>query len=138
MVEFARFWHRIRFLLQRPSNSLVEKAMSSAPQELNQALIADEPKTNTTTTELARPNSGLESFLEAFLQERNIRWMLGIGVLILLGSSLMFVTKNWDAMNTIWQYAVLLGYTGLIHVSCLLYTSPSPRDLSTSRMPSSA
>ena len=25
-----------------------------------------------------------------------------------------------------------------IHYSCLLYTSPSPRDLSTSRMPSSA
>ena len=27
---------------------------------------------------------------------------------------------------------------GDLHVSCLLYTSPSPRDLSTSRMPSSA
>ena len=25
-----------------------------------------------------------------------------------------------------------------IHIGCLLYTSPSPRDLSTSRMPSSA
>ena len=25
-----------------------------------------------------------------------------------------------------------------LHASCLLYTSPSPRDLSTSRMPSSA
>ena len=28
-------------------------------------------------------------------------------------------------------------HIGLLH-SCLLYTSPSPRDLSTSRMPSSA
>ena len=27
---------------------------------------------------------------------------------------------------------------GLRYVACLLYTSPSPRDLSTSRMPSSA
>ena len=27
---------------------------------------------------------------------------------------------------------------GQIHMGCLLYTSPSPRDLSTSRMPSSA
>ena len=26
----------------------------------------------------------------------------------------------------------------LLHLTCLLYTSPSPRDLSTSRMPSSA
>ena len=28
--------------------------------------------------------------------------------------------------------------TAALHLSCLLYTSPSPRDLSTSRMPSSA
>ena len=27
---------------------------------------------------------------------------------------------------------------GTLYVACLLYTSPSPRDLSTSRMPSSA
>ena len=33
----------------------------------------------------------------------------------------------------------LFGYTGLASLmACLLYTSPSPRDLSTSRMPSSA
>ena len=42
------------------------------------------------------------------------------------------VTETINSMdyNTGWQYAV----TG----TCLLYTSPSPRDLSTSRMPSSA
>lgn len=89
--------------------------MSSAPQKLNQALISDEPTPKPPVAEPARSTSALESFLEAFLQEKNIRWMLGIGVLILLGSSLMFVTKNWNAMDTIWQYAVLLGYTGLVH-----------------------
>ena len=31
-----------------------------------------------------------------------------------------------------------VGYEGALGESCLLYTSPSPRDLSTSRMPSSA
>ena len=30
------------------------------------------------------------------------------------------------------------NYTPILILSCLLYTSPSPRDLSTSRMPSSA
>jgi len=30
------------------------------------------------------------------------------------------------------------GESGKLEVICLLYTSPSPRDLSTSRMPSSA
>ena len=38
---------------------------------------------------------------------------------------------------------VMCGYVigsneGVLYISCLLYTSPSPRDLSTSRMPSSA
>ena len=37
------------------------------------------------------------------------------------------------------QKAELMGYEPVIRVHiCLLYTSPSPRDLSTSRMPSSA
>ena len=34
--------------------------------------------------------------------------------------------------------AWFIGFTSDIIVGCLLYTSPSPRDLSTSRMPSSA
>ena len=33
---------------------------------------------------------------------------------------------------------MLLGLLGVLLTICLLYTSPSPRDLSTSRMPSSA
>jgi len=35
------------------------------------------------------------------------------------------------------EYVNMTEGTGLVHI-CLLYTSPSPRDLSTSRMPSSA
>ena len=42
--------------------------------------------------------------------------------------------------------ALRLGYEGYVHIqfdiakdgTCLLYTSPSPRDLSTARMPASA
>ena len=37
-----------------------------------------------------------------------------------------------------WNFAQQFGEPDLIVASCLLYTSPSPRDLSTSRMPSSA
>ena len=33
---------------------------------------------------------------------------------------------------------ILFIASGAFHLTCLLYTSPSPRDLSTSRMPSSA
>ena len=34
--------------------------------------------------------------------------------------------------------ALVAGWAGSMALYCLLYTSPSPRDLSTSRMPSSA
>ena len=36
------------------------------------------------------------------------------------------------------QWGSLMGILGISSNICLLYTSPSPRDLSTSRMPSSA
>ena len=38
----------------------------------------------------------------------------------------------------VWDCAVALSRMFERHQHCLLYTSPSPRDLSTSRMPSSA
>ena len=46
--------------------------------------------------------------------------------------SLDLMEKDWD-FDPILHDFVLGKYT-----DCLLYTSPSPRDLSTSRMPSSA
>ena len=43
--------------------------------------------------------------------------------------------KNYVAVATL-AFAMLTSCAG--QKDCLLYTSPSPRDLSTSRMPSSA
>ena len=45
-----------------------------------------------------------------------------------------------DAFSeTIFCYTnIIRNKDGGTHMTCLLYTSPSPRDLSTSRMPSSA
>ena len=61
------------------------------------------------------------------------------------GTLLRFATANW--VNAHWPRHFYLGtlavnligclLIGLLY-GCLLYTSPSPRDLSTSRMPSSA
>ena len=42
--------------------------------------------------------------------------------------------KGLDATVKAWRHTKF----GFIFIPCLLYTSPSPRDLSTSRMPSSA
>ena len=45
----------------------------------------------------------------------------------------------WFGGDDGWRYAIALtGVISFLFSFCLLYTSPSPRDLSTSRMPSSA
>ena len=47
--------------------------------------------------------------------------------------------RNLDAMDYIADHAFIKeGYSVVCYMSCLLYTSPSPRDGLLSRMPSSA
>ena len=47
-------------------------------------------------------------------------------------------TNHLDAETVAWLEKHLREFKGAVLIICLLYTSPSPRDLSTSRMPSSA
>ncbi|MDX1607396.1 MAG: hypothetical protein R3202_14485, partial [Candidatus Competibacterales bacterium] len=56
-------------------------------------------------------------FLDGFLQERNIRWLLACGALILLGSSLMLVVEGWGHYSPGWQYLTMLAYTVAIHAA---------------------
>ena len=46
--------------------------------------------------------------------------------------------SNWDQNTIVVAPTPNATYTIQVNYICLLYTSPSPRDLSTSRMPSSA
>ena len=57
--------------------------------------------------------------------------------------------KPFHKYRSVWEHAelmerlrrirhVALDMDGTIYMGCLLYTSPSPRDISGSRMPSSA
>ena len=63
--------------------------------------------------------------------------------------SLTLVLEWWPLLNGSWPPSVLLSGAALVpglalvrllrqHHDCLLYTSPSPRDVEESRMPSSA
>ena len=55
---------------------------------------------------------------------------------------------DWDGFAAILEHLVAAGVDGIVvggttgeyyaHSTCLLYTSPSPRDVEESRMPSSA
>ena len=66
----------------------------------------------------------------------NYEWTNGGGTVI--GNTRMMTILPTDA-NAISPYRVSVTVDGCTSpLACLLYTSPSPRDLSTSRMPSSA
>jgi hypothetical protein len=69
------------------------------------------------TVPAERPDgrSALARFLDNFLQERNIQWVLVAGVIILLGSTLMLVVTHWQSYTPIWKYLIMLGYTGVIY-----------------------
>lgn len=56
----------------------------------------------------------LARFLDSFLQEKNIKWMLGVGMLILLGSSLLPVTMHWGELPPFWKNCVFLTYTTFV------------------------
>ena len=67
-------------------------------------------------TTQAEERSRLERFFDSFLQESNIKWLLCVGVMILLGSSLMLVTEHWGQMPPFWKCGLLIGYTSFAFV----------------------
>ena len=65
-------------------------------------------------------------------------YMSGKGI-VLEEPSVVAIDKNTEEPRAVGKEAkLMLGRTPESVDACLLYTSPSPRDLSTSRMPSSA
>lgn len=65
--------------------------------------------------EAVAPRSAWERFFDVFFQEQNIQWILGFGILILLGSSLMLVTSHWHTYTPVWKHLILLTYTAGLH-----------------------
>ena len=97
----------------------------------------DEPESRTKTTLQPELASGFKLG----------KTLLGLGAFVLLTGNILVLTNHLKPSSS------MAGMEGMDHgdmdhgsmshdemmaVDCLLYTSPSPRDLSTSRMPSSA
>ena len=81
------------------------------------------------------PQSRVLRWFDTFLQEQNIRWILGLGMLILLGSSLMLVTSQWESYTSNWRLGILLGYTAGVHaVGQIAYRSLGLRKTGTGLM----
>ena len=65
----------------------------------------------------------------------------GYGITLTEASTVIYYSNNYDLEKRLQSEdrAHRIGQkNSVLYIDCLLYTSPSPRDLSTSRMPSSA
>ena len=95
---------------------------------------------------LTTPNDAVKSGITAIHQETVLFDELSVAENIFIGHAprTRFGLVDWAKMNSDAGHlletvgATIPATTLLRDLSCLLYTSPSPRDLSTSRMPSSA
>ena len=68
-------------------------------------------------------------------------WVISMGMLAATAFFFMergSVAAGWRTSVTVAGLITGIAFIHYMYMSCLLYTSPSPRDLSTSRMPSSA
>jgi hypothetical protein len=68
-------------------------------------------------TPASEPGSLLVRFCDGFLQERNIKWVLFVGIAILFGSSLMLVTTHWDNYTPAWKCLTLLFHVGAVYAA---------------------
>lgn len=68
------------------------------------------------SAELDETHSPPAGFADNFLQDRNIKWILGVGTAILLGSSLMLVSSQWSGYSAIFKQLIILAYTALVFV----------------------
>ena len=61
--------------------------------------------------------SPIVRFFDSFLQEKNIKWLLGIGTILVLGSSMRLIGSHWTEYPPVWKYLVILAYTAIIFIA---------------------
>ena len=78
------------------------------------------------------------------------KFFISAGLPVIIAGSLLMLIKIWDAVNdpligwlsdrtkSRWGPRIPWMVAASVPLGCLLYTSPSPRDRTRSRMPSSA
>ena len=78
------------------------------------------------------PGPGLAIRILGEITREKVRMLQEVDAIFIQG------LKKWDLYDQIWQAGDMFLPINSVGVICLLYTSPSPRDRTRSRMPSSA
>ncbi len=98
------------------STSRPEFAQDSPIDAILMDATENDPSRNASSTK----RSLLETFLDSFFHPSNIRWLLVIGASIVLASSVMLVSREWNHWHNAIKFLTILGYTGTIFVASQL------------------
>ena len=114
--------------------------IADAPDEKNETILEGRYRADDLEAQLVRPPHEIRELMALVFQVKRFfdanAILVAIATLALLGLVVMLSLKlRAREMETMFRLGCSRGTMLWI---CLLYTSPSPRDLSTSRMPSSA
>jgi hypothetical protein len=63
------------------------------------------------------PTSGLYRFLQSFVEEANLNWLLYLGIFLIVASSVFLVASQWSSIPYVLQYLILLLYTSGFYVA---------------------
>ena len=127
-------------------SSWLESDLSNLPQAPLDALRAHLAAASTTPMDVQLVHGDFRAAnvltrgtqVIAVLDFEEMRFDSPVGELARSAVMLGTLFHDWGPVSPQVHEALLEGYENVRPLSCLLYTSPSPRDLSTSRMPSSA
>ncbi|MBW4431886.1 MAG: DUF2157 domain-containing protein [Pelatocladus maniniholoensis HA4357-MV3] len=80
------------------------------PEEATVTSEAVQLSVNAIAPEPAKPNFATE-ILQSFLSELSVRWLLFLGVFLVVLSSGVLAASQWEKFPTVGQYGVLFAYT---------------------------
>jgi hypothetical protein len=99
-----------------PDSELAESLMTTTRQSqvLAAAPIAASTPTSTSIPSLPTPSLPTHWFargLQAWMAELSVRWLLLLGVFLVVVSSAVLAASQWDAVPPVGQYGILFAYT---------------------------
>ena len=127
---------QVKEAMNRINASEREKVAAQFEGEAQKILIVEKAKAEAESKRLQGQGIADQRREIARGLEDSVKVLNGVDINSQEASALIVVTQHYDTLQSVGAEAN--SNLILLPNSCLLYTSPSPRDLSTSRMPSSA
>ena len=133
MYHRVNWGDRARGIVRKLDHSMIFVATAATHTPI--ALMSLPPRPGWTLFAVVWSSAALGILTRVFFSNAPY-WMVATPYVVVGWSSLFVINHVWNSLHLAGFILLLVG--GILYTVCLLYTSPSPRDRTRSRMPSSA